>query len=575
MKLVVLTSNILDGLIVCQKLVDEKRDVKAIVYEKKNVTLKSFLKRVLYMAKGIIRHSFYAGFKKDIPGLIAEGVDNINSEHTRSILKDAAADLIIVVGTRKLPKDIFSAAKHGSINLHAGVLPFYRGADSEFWALYNGEPDKIGVSIIFVEEGLDEGDVILWSPQKVSSTDDHKTLRMKNLILGAEKMNEAVGLIESNNYSRVKQDEALARTYKSATKEDIKEYQKMKRSGLKEKGNVLKEFDSGEIKAKETVARTPSILKGYRPISKEPRFFCLRIDADEYDKETFRAYYPLFEKYSDAITVFFSVNSFKNAGEEILKCKEMGVDVQSHGYYHYTYNDYESNRYNIRKAKDFFLKLGINTKGFVAPMGKWREELMCALEDEGYVYSSDFSYDYMGFPGYPALKEGCSGVLQIPVFPVAPELFFEQGDPGDEAVIDYYRKAIDEMMECGIPAIVYAHTSPRHPGIPHILAEITKYALDARKLSPASMTTISELWIESKNKEVPIVATDKTRIPDEKFIGKEVKLTPLQYFKNVVKSIFDLEKVTPAEELKCGRVKKMVKLFVRKIDFLKRDKNSE
>jgi methionyl-tRNA formyltransferase len=108
--------------------------------------------------------------------------------------------------------------------MHSGILPFYRGADSEFWALYNGEKDKIGVSIIFLTEELDAGDVLLESRQKVSPGDDHRSLRMKNIILGAQKMVEAISLIETGNYERIPQDGSIAKTYKSATKEDIERY---------------------------------------------------------------------------------------------------------------------------------------------------------------------------------------------------------------------------------------------------------------------------------------------------------------------------------------------------------------
>ncbi len=169
----------------------------------------------------------------------------------------------------------------------------------------------------------------------------------------------------------------------------------------------------------------------------------------------------------------------------------MGLDIQSHAFYHYTYNDYASNRFNIRKAKEFFLDLGIETTGFVAPYGKWNEQLAEALEDEGYRYSSEFSYDYMGFPSYPVVKGKVSKVLEIPVFPVAPELFVnEDMTCNPEKILEFYKTAIDELIDHGIPVIVYAHTHPLMSMIPSLLENIMDYAINEKGLKPVNMTRI-------------------------------------------------------------------------------------
>lgn len=224
MKLVILTSDIIDGVIIVQEILRAGKDVKGIVYEKKPWTIKSFLKRVLFLMKGIISHLGYKGLAAQGKGIIVRGVDNVNSGITASLLEETRPDLIIVAGTRKINKDIFGNSRFGAINMHSGILPYYRGADSEFWALCNNEPEKIGVSIHFLDEALDTGDVILQASQDVTESDDHKSLRMKNIMLGAQKMVEAIDMIESGESSRIKQDESLAKTYLSATREDIKNY---------------------------------------------------------------------------------------------------------------------------------------------------------------------------------------------------------------------------------------------------------------------------------------------------------------------------------------------------------------
>jgi len=188
---------------------------------------------------------------------------------------------------------------------------------------------------------------------------------------------------------------------------------------------ILKEFGPEGFKVRETVARIPSLDRHGLSYGWKPDIFCLRIDADEYTPDSFNPYYSVFERYMGAITIFFNINSFKDAKEHILRCRDMGIDIQSHAFYHHTYRDYASNRYNISKAKIFFQEIGINTTGFAAPLGRWNASFMKALEDEGYKYSSDFSYDYMGFPSFPFEQGKYSSVMQIPIFPVAPELFFQ------------------------------------------------------------------------------------------------------------------------------------------------------
>lgn len=328
---------------------------------------------------------------------------------------------------------------------------------------------------------------------------------------------------------------------------------------------ILKEFGPEGLKVLEEVAEKPSLREHKTSGGPVEETFCLRIDADEFTPETFELYYPLFEKFGDAITVFFNVFSFEGAGDHILKCRDLGVDIQSHAFYHHTYNDYECNRYNIAKAKDFFSGLGIDTIGFAAPYGRWNAELMRALEDEGYKYSSDFAYDYAGYPSYPVLKEGSSAVLEIPIFPVAPELFFQNADCDTEIVKKYYIKVLDELVKNKLPAIIYAHTSVQYGEIPSLLEDIVDHAVNIKGLKPINMTSIHDSWTSDPGAETegtPDIEPDRTIGTD--LFGEKVNAPVLKRLKGFIKNIIDFEKVTPAEELCCGEVKKTMKLIARK-----------
>jgi len=326
---------------------------------------------------------------------------------------------------------------------------------------------------------------------------------------------------------------------------------------------VIKEFGPEHMPVREKVTKVPLIEKGKKAAGSLPGIFCLRIDADEYDQVSFSRYYKLFERYKDAITIFFSINSFKNAGNEVMRCRDMGLDIQSHGFYHYTYNDYSSNRYNVKKAKDFLSALEIEVKGFASPMGKWNWQLMRALENEGYEYSSDFAYNYLGLPDYACYKNQVSRILQIPIFPVCPELFFRQKGYMFDDILNYYKSAIDQMIDCGIPVMIYAHTSLEHNRVPEILDNVAEYALSTKGLAFMSMTKIND-YFRKESERIKNSDIIRLKVPSAAYLGKEISLPVYGRLKDYLKDIIDFERITPESDLQCNAVKKALKIFARK-----------
>ena len=87
--------------------------------------------------------------------------ERIKDSDAVDIIKELQPDVIIVVAYGKiLPKEILSAAPYGCINVHASLLPLYRGAAPIQWSVLNGDA-QTGVSIMQMDEGLDTGDVLL------------------------------------------------------------------------------------------------------------------------------------------------------------------------------------------------------------------------------------------------------------------------------------------------------------------------------------------------------------------------------------------------------------------------------
>ena len=87
-------------------------------------------------------------------------VDNFHTQSSIALLRAADADLGVVLGTNILKESVFKVPRLGSINLHQGLAPYYRGCPAVFWELFNGEPE-IGLTVHFVETKVDTGEIVL------------------------------------------------------------------------------------------------------------------------------------------------------------------------------------------------------------------------------------------------------------------------------------------------------------------------------------------------------------------------------------------------------------------------------
>lgn len=137
-------------------------------------------------------------------------------------IKKINPDLIVVVAYGKIiPKEIIDIPKYGIINVHSSLLPKYRGASPIHSAILNGD-DMTGVSIMYIEEKLDAGDVILREYCEISEEDTLGTLHDKLKVLGAEGLEKALALIKEGKVEAERQDEEKATFVKPITKEQTK-----------------------------------------------------------------------------------------------------------------------------------------------------------------------------------------------------------------------------------------------------------------------------------------------------------------------------------------------------------------
>ncbi|WP_378188049.1 methionyl-tRNA formyltransferase [Aquimarina sp. W85] len=110
---------------------------------------------------------------------------NLKDETFITTVKELGANLNIVVAFRMLPKVIWDMPKFGTFNLHASLLPAYRGAAPINWALINGEK-KTGVTTFFIDEKIDTGAIILQKEIHIDKKDNAGTLHDKLMKVGAK-----------------------------------------------------------------------------------------------------------------------------------------------------------------------------------------------------------------------------------------------------------------------------------------------------------------------------------------------------------------------------------------------------
>lgn len=161
---------------------------------------------------------------------------------------------------------------------------------------------------------------------------------------------------------------------------------------------------------------------------------------------------------------FFANKSMCQDEEEFICRIHPEHEIGNHANVHNLFTDYDSNFRNIQECQNWLSYLGIEDKKlFSAPRGMWNYSLHQALQDLGYLYTSDFGVGIGGFPFFPYLGDMRSTTLQIPVNPFSAERAsiwmqdMEKQDISPEYIAETYTKIIEENYQQGYPIILYSH----------------------------------------------------------------------------------------------------------------------
>ena len=135
------------------------------------------------------------------------------------ILEELNPDVIVVVAYGKiLPKAILDLPKYGCVNVHASLLPKYRGAGPIQWCVLDGE-EETGVTTMKMAEGLDTGDMLLKSATKIGENETAGELHDRLSRMGADLIVDTLTALENNTVVPEKQDDSLSNYAPMLTKE--------------------------------------------------------------------------------------------------------------------------------------------------------------------------------------------------------------------------------------------------------------------------------------------------------------------------------------------------------------------
>ena len=129
---------------------------------------------------------------------------NLKDESFLAELKALEADLQVVVAFRMLPEAVWNMPKYGTFNLHASLLPKYRGAAPINWAIINGETES-GVTTFFIEHQIDTGNIIFQEKTSIEADDNAGDLHDKLMQIGSRLVRKTIDAISNGNAPNKKQ----------------------------------------------------------------------------------------------------------------------------------------------------------------------------------------------------------------------------------------------------------------------------------------------------------------------------------------------------------------------------------
>lgn len=199
--------------------------------------------------------------------------EKLRNEYFNEALRSFEANLFVVVAFRMLPKMVWASPEYGTFNLHASLLPQYRGAAPINWAIINGET-KTGVTTFFIDDKIDTGEIILQREISIENDETAGSLHDKLMHLGSDLILETVSSIENEKAIPFKQPDV----------DDVKKAPKIYREDCK-------------INWEDDIEYIYNLVRGLSPF---PAAWCILKNGDEeIEAKLYKTHYEKTSKNSN------------------------------------------------------------------------------------------------------------------------------------------------------------------------------------------------------------------------------------------------------------------------------------
>lgn len=123
----------------------------------------------------------------------------INDQAVVDIIKDRAVEGVAVFGCGILHESVFSICPGKVINIHQGLSPYYRGSGTNFWPFVNGELECVGVTVHYIDQGVDTGGIICHGRPDIEATDSLHLIGCKTVVVSARLLSEVFSSMDCGN----------------------------------------------------------------------------------------------------------------------------------------------------------------------------------------------------------------------------------------------------------------------------------------------------------------------------------------------------------------------------------------
>ena len=219
--------------------------------------------------------------------------------------------------------------------------------------------------------------------------------------------------------------------------------------------------------------------------------FSFRADLDEPLAEDYHRFVAARAPLAECCTHFVSTQAYAHDSSVLKDLRD--YDTQSHGHFHHVYRESGANRLNLERAHRILRSFGFQPMGFAGPHGRWCPSLDDAMEELGYLFSSDFQLGYDDLPFYPWKVDRFSRILQIPVHPVCEGLFLEAGVADPRIIGEYLGQVVAARLDAGELAIAYGHPERRLGQMPELL-KISRQAVAGKRWSGGCRSGAGAWW---------------------------------------------------------------------------------